>query len=259
MHDLTSDTERPPDEVCRELLDAIPPGWQHPDGCWAKITVESQIYEPPLVTETPWVMRAPVVVLGKPAGAIEVFYDQPYPPADDGPFLKEERQLLDTIADALGQYLSMRRMRGMLRHWHVSLEQLPDEDRREWRIIIEFLRRTDPPLLSRVSRRMINYLVWNGIDEAQHLLERLGANQRGRGGLGREPPARARQPRRDDAGHERRVPHRRRQPDRGRDRPRHRTVGQGRQRAASWWRWSRTSARRSPTWPRPSSASSTAA
>ena len=68
----------------------------------------------------------------------------------------------------------------MLRNWHVSLEQVPADDRREWRVIIEFLRRTDPPLLSRISRRMINYLVWNGIDEAQNLLERLGAHQRDR-------------------------------------------------------------------------------
>lgn len=179
VHDLLSDTERPPDEVFRELVDAIPPGWQHPDGCWVKLTVESQVYEPALVTETPWVMRCPITVMGKPAGAVEVFYDQPYPPADDGPFLKEERKLLDTIAERVGQYLAIRRMRGMLRHWHVSLEQLPSEDRREWRIIIEFLRRTDPPLLSRISRRMINYLVWNGVDEAQHLLERLGHTHRG--------------------------------------------------------------------------------
>ncbi len=188
VHDLTSDFERPPDEVLRELLDAIPPGWQHPDACWVKLTVDAQVYEPPLTTETPWVMRAPILVLGKPAGAVEVFYDRPYPPADDGPFLKEERKLLDTIAERVGQYLSVRRMRGMLRHWHVSLEQLPSEDRREWRVIIEFLRRTDPPLLARVSRRMVNYLVWSGVDEAQHLLERLGHSQRGRDGVDENQP-----------------------------------------------------------------------
>lgn len=181
VHDLTRDADRLPDEVCRELLDAIPPGWQHPDSCWVKIVIDAQVYEPALVTETPWVMRSQVAVMGKPVGAIEVFYDRPYPPADDGPFLSAERRLLDTIAEHLGSYLTHRRMRGMLRHWHVSLEQLPSEDRREWRVIIEFLRRTDPPLLSRISRRMVNYMVWNGVEEAQNLLERLGS-----GGLARE-------------------------------------------------------------------------
>lgn len=180
VHELTRDPERLPDEVCRELLDAIPPGWQHPDSCWVKIVLDTQVFEPPLVTETPWVMRSPVSMMGKPIGAIEVFYDRPYPPGDDGPFLSGERRLLDTIAEHLGAYLTQRRLRAMLRHWHVSLEQLPSEDRREWRVIIEFLRRTAPPLLSRISRRMVNYMVWNGVEEAQNLLERLGSGELGR-------------------------------------------------------------------------------
>ena len=180
VHDLTSDPERTPDDVCRGLVTAIPPGWLHPDSCWAKITIESSVYEPPLVTETPWVLRAPVLAMGKPVGALEVFYSRHFPKADEGPFLKEERRLVDTIASLLGQYLTERHLRGMVRHWHVSLEQLPADDRREWRVIVEFLRRTDPHLLQRVSRRMINHLVWQGIEEAQNLLERLGANQRNR-------------------------------------------------------------------------------
>ena len=44
--------------------------------------------------------------MGKLVGAIEVFYEQQFPKADEGPFLKEERRLLDTIAERLGQYLA---------------------------------------------------------------------------------------------------------------------------------------------------------
>jgi hypothetical protein len=180
VQDLTADPDRTPDEVCRDLVEVIPPGWEHPDACWAKITVETAVYEPPEVTETPWVLRAPVMAMGKQVGAIEVFYERQFPKADEGPFLKDERRLLDHISRLLGQYLTERRLRGMLRNWRVEMGQLPADDRREWRVIIEFLRRTDPHLLTRVSRRMINYLVWSGVDEAQHLLEHLGANQRDR-------------------------------------------------------------------------------
>jgi len=177
---LTADPDRTPDEVCRDLVEAIPPGWGHPDACWAKITVESAVYEPADRTETPWVMGAPVVVMGKPAGAIEVFYEHCFPKAEEGPFLKEERRLLDHIALRLGQFLTERRLRSMARNWKDAIEQAPADDRRDWRVIIEFLRRTDPHLLTRISRRMINYLVWAGIDEAENLLEHLGANQRNR-------------------------------------------------------------------------------
>ena len=178
--DSTADPDRTPDEVCRDLVDAIPPGWMHPDACWARITFDSSVYEPAERTETPWVLRAPLVVMGKPAGAIEVFYEQHFAKADEGPFLKEERRLLDHIAMRLGQFLTERRLRSMARNWKDAIEQAPADERRDWRVIIEFLRRTDPHLLTRVSRRMINYLVWSGIDEAENLLEHLSANQRSR-------------------------------------------------------------------------------
>jgi hypothetical protein len=180
VQDATADPERTLEEVCRDLLEIIPPGWQHPDACWAKITVESAVYERPGVTETPWVQRAPITALGKPAGAIEVFYERYFPKADEGPFMKEERRLLDHISRLLGRYLAERRLRGMVRDWHTAIEQAPADEHGDWRVIIDFLRRTDPHLLTRMSRRMINHLVWSGVEEAETLLEHLGEHQRER-------------------------------------------------------------------------------
>lgn len=45
----------------------------------------------------------------------------------------------------------------------------------EWRFILEFLRRTDPPLVARIGRRMLNHLTWNGISDARDLLQRTAA------------------------------------------------------------------------------------
>jgi pyruvate, water dikinase len=44
----------------------------------------------------------------------------------------------------------------------------------EWRIILDFLRRTDPALVARVGRRMLNHLSWSGVPEARGLLQRTG-------------------------------------------------------------------------------------
>ena len=44
----------------------------------------------------------------------------------------------------------------------------------EWRIILDFLRRTDPALVARVGRRMLNHLSWSGVPEARALLQRTG-------------------------------------------------------------------------------------
>jgi pyruvate, water dikinase len=39
-----------------------------------------------------------------------------------------------------------------------------------WRVIVEFLRRTDPSLLEWITRKMFNYVRWKGVDEAVTLL-----------------------------------------------------------------------------------------
>jgi pyruvate, water dikinase len=44
----------------------------------------------------------------------------------------------------------------------------------EGRIILEFLRRTDPALVARVGRRMLNHLSWSGVEDARTLLQRTG-------------------------------------------------------------------------------------
>ena len=44
---------------------------------------------------TPWSLRAPIQVDDEPAGEVAVYYLEDQPVADEGPFLKEERKLLD--------------------------------------------------------------------------------------------------------------------------------------------------------------------
>ena len=202
----------------------------HPDACWARITFDSSVYEP---------AERHRDALGDARAAHRAWASRPAPSRCStsstsrrptrGRSSRRSAGCSTTSRSRLGQFLTERRLRSMARNWKDAIEQAPADERRDWRVIIEFLRRTDPHLLTRVSRRMINYLVWSGIDEAENLLEHLSANQREPGGVGREPPHRAGQRRRTDAGDERGVPRRRQQPHRGRDRPRHRAVGEGRQ------------------------------
>ncbi|MEJ2052704.1 MAG: PEP/pyruvate-binding domain-containing protein [Calditrichaceae bacterium] len=43
----------------------------------------------------------------------------------------------------------------------------------EWGVVLELLRRTDPDLYFRISRKMLNLLVWKGIEESQQLLQQF--------------------------------------------------------------------------------------
>jgi hypothetical protein len=176
VHELTNRQNASLEDVCRGIAEVLPPGWQYPSVCWAKVTLEDSVYPPPGATETPWVMRSDVVVGGEKVGSVEVYYTRQMPRADEGPFLREERKLLDTVAERLAHFLVQQRMQSTLLNWQSAMETLASPDRREWLVIIDFLRKTDHRLLMRISRRMLNYLSWNGISEAQQLLGRFAAD-----------------------------------------------------------------------------------
>jgi pyruvate, water dikinase len=176
VHELINEADASVEEVCRRLIEVIPAGFQYPSVCWAKLTLDNIVYEPPRAVETTWVLRSDVIVQTEKVGLIEVFYSRAMPRADEGPFLKEERKLMDTIAERLSHFLMQRRLQATLRNWQSAIENLASPEKREWWVIIEFLRKTDQHLLMRISRRMLNYLCWNGIDEAQQLLLRFASD-----------------------------------------------------------------------------------
>jgi predicted nucleotidyltransferase len=177
VHEIINRPEAAVDEVCRDLLEAIPPGYQYPGVCWARIMLENVVYEPPRAVKTPWLQHAEIVVQGDLVGAIDVYYTKQMPRADEGPFLKEERKLIDTIAERLGHFIMQRRLQGAFLNWRSAMEDL-DSEKQQWWVIVEFLRKTDPYLLRRIARRMVNYLCWSGVEEAQHLLRQFASSRR---------------------------------------------------------------------------------
>jgi pyruvate,water dikinase len=169
VQELLATTDTTLDEVCRGIISALPPGWQYPDVCGAQMIFGSNAYQTPLFSETSWVQNADILVQDQSIGKISVCYTEERPTSDEGPFLKEERKLINTIAEQFGFYLLHQQLR------QVFQERLKsDEERRsEWGVILDLLKRTDPGLLMRISNKMVNYLYGNGIKEAEGLLELL--------------------------------------------------------------------------------------
>ena len=156
------------DEICQGIIKVIPPGWQYPDVCQAEIVHDGKAFRSPGFEKSPWVQSAEIVVQDEPVGRISVYYTEERPRSDEGPFLKEERKLINTIAEQLGFYILHEQLK------QVFQEQLQSEGIRksEWIVILDLLKRTDPDLLMRITRKMINYLGWSGIKEVEGLLER---------------------------------------------------------------------------------------
>jgi len=97
--------EEAPQVVFRWVLDALPPAWQYPQHTTARIEYLGRTHALPDFVDTPWRLRSPISVWRTPVGAIEVHYKQEQPTAWEGPFLREERELLDNIAHRIGEYL----------------------------------------------------------------------------------------------------------------------------------------------------------
>ena len=97
--------DEPPQVVFRWVLEAIPPAWQYPAETTARIEYLGRTHALPDFVDTPWRLRSPISIWRTSVGAIEVHYRQEKPTFWEGPFLREERELLDNIAHRIGEYL----------------------------------------------------------------------------------------------------------------------------------------------------------
>jgi hypothetical protein len=172
VDEILADPDLPLADACRRIADVLPAGWQYPDACCARLRVRGVECRTSNFRETAWAQTQRILAEGKDVGEIAVHYTEERPPSDEGPFLKEERRLIETIAQRIGFFLT----RQDLRRAHESLHDARaagESGSAEWNVILDFLRRTDPDLLRRVTRRLVNHLGLLGIPEAERLLQRV--------------------------------------------------------------------------------------
>jgi PAS domain S-box-containing protein len=93
------------DEILQGIIDLIPPAWQYPDITCARIDLSKKELKTPNFKETIWRQVSDVLVHGVPSGKLMVCYLEGRPQSDEGPFLKEERALLDAIAERVGRII----------------------------------------------------------------------------------------------------------------------------------------------------------
>jgi hypothetical protein len=173
VDELLNQPELPLEQILRGIVEILPPGWQYPNECQARIVFESMTVQSADFHPTPWVQSANIVVQGATVGTVEVSYREQMPRSDEGPFLKEERKLIETIADRIAGHVVQRRLKAAFEGLTAAASGHPPA-KGEWRVVLEFLRDTDPVLLQRISRKLINHLSWNGVHEAKQLLQRSG-------------------------------------------------------------------------------------
>jgi len=144
------------------LIGVLPAGWQYPEICQAQVILDERVYAPTGFRPSRWGLSAPIVSEGETIGLVAVSYTEARPELDEGPFLKEERRLINAIAERIGYRVLQRRLQA-------AVAAQGSTEGRPWAVILDFLRATDRALLHRVTRRMINYLSWSGVEGAEAL------------------------------------------------------------------------------------------
>lgn len=106
---LIADPGKTLDQVFEETIRFIPPGWCYPEIACARIAFQDRVFTTDNFRETPWRLSADIVVSGKTGGTVEVGYLEERPASDEGPFLKEERTLINSLAEQLGTMVERKR------------------------------------------------------------------------------------------------------------------------------------------------------
>jgi PAS domain S-box-containing protein len=96
-------------EILQGIVELIPPAWKHPEITCAEIIIEGQAFSTQNFEETPWSLNQDIVLENEIIGALAVYYLEELPESDEGPFLREERDLINTIAERIGRIIERKR------------------------------------------------------------------------------------------------------------------------------------------------------
>ncbi len=90
------------DDLLQELVNFLPHSWQYPEITCARILYKGKTYISDKFKVTNWRQSSRIYMYHEAVGECGIFYLEECPPADEGSFLKEERALLDAVAEQIG-------------------------------------------------------------------------------------------------------------------------------------------------------------
>lgn len=115
ISELMGMAEKPLAEILQGVIELLPSAWQFPSVTCARLKLDGQLFCTANFEETPWKQTAEIVLDGKIIGVLEVGYLEEQPASDEGPFLKEERFLINVVAEHTGKIIERKRAEEELR------------------------------------------------------------------------------------------------------------------------------------------------
>ena len=117
---------KPIEESLQQIVLLLPAAWQYPEYTVARIRFSDKVFESVGFVETEWVMIQEFSTIDNEKGSIEIFYTSEFSYESEGPFLKEERDLIQNIASLLTGYINSYKARDIIRLTQIT--QKVEED-----------------------------------------------------------------------------------------------------------------------------------
>lgn len=170
---IVKDSKLSLDEALQQIVEQMPPALQYPNVTCSQISLQGgKKFQTANYENTKWALESNIVVEEEKVGSLSVNYLEEKPVAGEGPFLIEERKLLDAVSDLIGQFIFERKIREELKRQRKKLdttekgkttakgasETKTTEKKNDWEVIIDLLTKTDPRTLLRLTRKMMYYL-----------------------------------------------------------------------------------------------------
>jgi DNA-binding CsgD family transcriptional regulator len=90
------------EDLLRDIVKFLPYSWQYPEITCVRIVFKGKTYKSKGFKLTKWRQSSRIFMYNEPVGEVTILYLEERPPADEGPFLREERALLDALAERIG-------------------------------------------------------------------------------------------------------------------------------------------------------------
>ncbi len=98
MAQIASQPDMSLEEIIQGIVELLPPAWQYPEIAFARIILDEISYTTQGFRECSQKQTAEIIAGDVPKGVVELVYVEEKPDLDEGPFLKEERNLINAVA-----------------------------------------------------------------------------------------------------------------------------------------------------------------
>ncbi|NTW07315.1 MAG: PAS domain S-box protein, partial [Syntrophaceae bacterium] len=115
------------EEIFQETVNLMVQGFQYPQIACARITLGDREFKTDAFKETKWKMSADLIVQNKAIGLLEIYYTDERPIIYEGPFLKEERSLLNIIATRMGIVVERRQEKDALLESEIKFKSFAEQ------------------------------------------------------------------------------------------------------------------------------------